>query len=290
MTTYAAPAAPASVGATANAPVSVGASSSLSTSSHPAYVRGLARAAMPAMPALPAGTELVSLGEGARLFGAPAQMAVFRSAHDAAELLDYVATRHPEFNQLHIEPQRITLAAVMDTCIQSISVAQTGAGGSVGSMASLCDTPSPGRGDALRGRPDPGRRASMAEFALPSAELLLDVSFSDDDNEVSQQVWASPLSARHLDQAFRRRLAALGWQGEPGKDVNGPGGATSSAALAQHWRPGETLTYAITPTIAGGSSGSGLWLRRTRAAESDTSGDMGSAWPSIYTPSAGAKP
>ncbi|OZI50123.1 hypothetical protein CAL25_12360 [Bordetella genomosp. 5] len=225
--------------------------------------------AMPALPSLPAATEVVVLGEGVRLFGAPARMAVFRSAHEVADLLDYVATRHPDFNQLHIEPQRITLAAVGGVCSRSISVAQVDGGGSVGSIASICQASMSGPGEASARRADTHRDVGTAEFALPSSELLLDVSFTEDEQEVQQQVWASPLSAQHLDQAFRRRLAAEGWQEEaPVQDAPVPGGPTSEARSAQHWRTGETLAYVINPTAAGGAGASGLWLRRTRPAGS----------------------
>lgn len=243
-----------------------------------------------ALPVLPAATEVVVLGEGVRLFGAPARMAVFRSAHDASDLLDYIAARHPEFNQLHIEPQRITLAAIGGLCTKSISVAQADTGGSVGSVASVCGASAQGPSDTTRLRADKDGKGGTADFGLPSSELLLDVSFTEDEQEVRQQVWASPLSARHLDQAFRRRLAAQGWQGgEPAEGATGRDGLTSEARLAQHWRPGETLAYVITPTAAGGAGASGLWLRHTRPADSQPEAWHSASSP-IRAPVAGEKP
>ena len=257
----------------------------------PASASGAARAGVPSLPVLPAGTELVVLGEGMRLFGAPARMAVFRSAHDASDMLDYVATRYPEFNQLHVEPQRITLAAVVDTCIQSISVAQAEAGGSVGSVASLCSAPRRHVINTAPGSAGEGQGEGATEFRLPASELLLDVSFTEDESDVLQQVWASSLRARDLDRAFRQRLAAQGWEvGERPEPAKGRYGVTDGATLAHHWRAGETLTYAVTSPAGGGPGTSGLWLRRTRPAGPGAGGHGQRALAQPQADSTGATP
>lgn len=180
---------------------------------------------------LPPGSTQAAVGQGMRLFGAPADIRLVEIPLSIERAIAALTELYPALADLGVFPGLAVLSGAIGRDLWLVSLQASGAQHTRGTVAVL--RPHPNAAASLPRRPDwlPG-----------SARLRFDFSDEADGVHTRQQVWTLEQPLGKLRAASTQGLRVQGWQ------------AVASGGAAEHWvrdRTSLQLVYVATGAVSG---------------------------------------